>query len=188
MSAMAPGIPPLRWERTVSAAPRALFQALAGMLRDRGFSVGESEPLPADDDAQDLRGEFHAEHDTVLDAARRLRGKRIMALALAIAMGALVVIVVNPTFARDTMSFPLVIATIVGGYGLSQLREPAQVRRRVVEALLERRDGELHLTVIAGLGRAEGRGPVLQWLPDEPVGIAEDDIDRLIAQTGRAEG
>lgn len=177
---------PMLLERDVRAeSPEQVYQAVAGLLQGQGYSIRETDPPPAG--ASRFRGSFRAIRDTVLDADKRRQGYIMLAAGAAITLVMLVVYITELTTNRFLASAPLLPAVLLGGLGLSRLREPAQRVRQVVVTRFEAlgAGGGLHLTVQAGVGRAEGEDSVSGWL--EEGGDPALDTRRLDEVLGRFE-
>ena len=169
---------PFGWERAFrSAAPSALFHAVAALLVDRGYRVEESEPSSADDSMRDFSGGLHAVRETVLDARRRQIGKAAVIGAVVLTFTTLG-LVVSLLETRWILEWLLTIIVIGGGLGLSQLRNPPKRVRRIVDVRFTASDQDVTLSVREGVGRVDEAG-LSEWLAGEVAEIGEAEIDEL---------
>ena len=176
---------PVRLERDVRAdSPQQVYLAVAGLLREQGYSIRETEPAPADARAGGFRGGFRAIRDTVLDADKRRHGYLMLAAGGVITVIMLVVYALQLTDNRILASAPLLPAVILGGLGLGRLREPAQRIRRLVDTRFEvAGPGKLHLILLTGVGHAEGEDAVDGWIEqDEEPTLDVQRLDRVLQQ------
>ncbi len=172
---------PRAWERAFRVGtPQPFFQAVADLLRSRGYDVEETEPPTAEADAANFRGGLRGVSETAINARRRKQGKLLLAAAVA-AMLVMLALLTQGYQERSVMSPPLVAIVVLGGMGLSRLRDPARSMRRIVDVLLEGDSGDMRLSVQAGAGETEGDG-MIEWDPGESLGLGEEEFDELIGR------
>jgi hypothetical protein len=165
--------------------PGALYSSTEELLAERGYAVHQIEPPLAGMDGLEFRAGLRGERDVVLDAMRRKIGKWLViggALMTVITLW----VMVSGEQRYWVFDWLLTVEVLMGGFGLMQLRNPADRRRTVVEiAMVGQADG-LHIAVHEGVGKVED-DVIFDWLPDQPVNMKAEEIDALVTSVRQGE-
>ena len=165
--------------------PGALYLRAEALLADRGFSVQQVEPPLAGTAGAPFKGGLRGERDVVLDAIRRKVGKWLVISGSVMTVLTLWVMVSGPQ-PYWVFDWLLTIEVLMGGFGLMQLRNPADRRRTVIEIAMEVQAGGLHVAVQEGVGKVED-DIIFDWLEGEPIDVKADEIEALVADSKRVQ-
>jgi hypothetical protein len=168
--------------------PGALYSRAEALLTERGFAVQQAEPPIAGMSGPDFKAGLRGVRDVVVDARRRKFGKSLViggAVMTALTLG----VMVSGEQRIWVIDWLLTVEVLMGGFGLMQLRNPADRRRTVVEIEIQGQPGPsggLHVAVQEGVGKVED-DVIFDWLADEAIGVNADEIDALVTGTKQAE-
>jgi hypothetical protein len=163
--------------------PGALYLRAEALLADRGFAVQQAEPPLTGMTGVQFKGGLRGERDVVLDAMRRKIGKWLVISGSVMTVLTLWVMVSGPQ-PYWVFDWLLTIEVLMGGFGLMQLRNPADRRRTVIEIAMAAQADGLHVAVQEGVGKVED-DIIFDWLEGEPIDVKADEIDALVADSKR---
>ncbi len=166
--------------------PSAFYLRTAGLLTELDFAVQLTEPLLDRKASAGFKAGLRGERDVVVDAMRRLMGKWLVIGAIFMTFLTLWAMVSGEE-RYWVLDWVLTAEVLMGGFGLMQLRNPADRRRTVVDIAMTGQAGGLHVVVQEGLGKVED-DMIFKWLPDEPVAVKAYEIDALATDTQQVRG
>ncbi len=159
---------PWTWEREVASPAAQVYEETAQRLRGAGFSLRDAQPPEAAAEAERFDGKFMAKRDVVLDARKRRVGKIAFGVGVVLTIVLLIMLAEGIGAERGIISTPLLVAVILGGFGMNRLREPEQRVRKLIEvSVMGAVGGGARLIARGGSGPAFGDDWVEQWADEQ---------------------
>ncbi len=172
---------PWTWEQEVASPATQAYEEAAQCLRGAGFRLREAQPPEAAAEPERFDGKFMAKRDVVLDARKRRTGKIALGVGVALTVILLIMLAEDIGAERGIISTPLLVAVILGGFGMNRLREPEQRVRKLIEvSVTDAPGGGARLIARGGSGPAFGDDWVEQWTDEQDF----EDEEAALANVG----